>query len=602
VYALVGLNESGKTTVLEAIDHFQPTTAGEISPKQVGGWTPADPHLLIPIAERTNFTGTITIRCGIELEENDVDDVRAYLKRQDGYRLLSLGRQIEIADTYTYRDSTFTARSSIWTDLVGAGHLKQGKVERELTYAKDVARWNLTANFLRARLPTIWYFPNFLFDFPEKIYIEAEAGESASNKFYRALFQDILGSLPRDLSVAKHVIERARSSKRSDQENLQQVLLEMGRNVTETVVRSWNRIFKEDPMSQKRVQIDLDEDPSVGVNAEGLPNPPKLWVRFRLEDADGLFSVSERSLGFRWFFVYLLITTYRGRRRGDTNDMLFVFDEPASNLHQTAQKALLASFAELSAKAPVIYTTHSHHLINPAWLGTTFVVANEGLDPDRVSADYTADRTDIHVTPYRQFAARHPDQTNYFQPILDVLDYAPSDLELVPEVTMVEGKSDFYLLSYYQDVIAQREKRVPLLPGGGAGSLDNVIQLYLGWARPFVALLDSDREGKAQLTRYANKFGRIVTPHLASLADVSGRPEATGIESILSDEDKLAFQRLIEPTASTYNKKMLALGVQEALATRHVITLSPDAATALNDVLSSLASKLDEVRTSLQIG
>ena len=51
--------------------------------------------------------------------------------------------------------------------------------------------------------------------------------------------------------------------------------------------------------------------------------------------------------------------------------MLFLFDEPASNLHPTAQAALLASLEKLSENAVVIYTTHSHHLINPLWLETT---------------------------------------------------------------------------------------------------------------------------------------------------------------------------------------------------------------------------------------
>jgi hypothetical protein len=211
------------------------------------------------------------------------------------------------------------------------------------------------------------------------------------------------------------------------------------------------------------VRIDLDEDPVDGVDALGEPLPSRLWIRFRLEDADGLFSVSERSLGFRWFFVYLLLTTYRGARKASTSDMLFLFDEPASNLHQTAQRALLSSLGELSQRAVIIYTTHSHHLIEPAWLGTTFVVANKGADPDVVTADFTADRTDIHLTPYRQFAAQHPDQSHFFQPILDVLDYAPSDLELVSEVAMVEGKSDFYLLEYFQRIVLElRACRMPL--------------------------------------------------------------------------------------------------------------------------------------------
>ena len=41
IYTLVGLNESGKTTILEGIDLFKPVTDDEleVSPKQLAGWT-----------------------------------------------------------------------------------------------------------------------------------------------------------------------------------------------------------------------------------------------------------------------------------------------------------------------------------------------------------------------------------------------------------------------------------------------------------------------------------------------------------------------------------------------------------------------------------
>jgi len=56
---------------------------------------------------------------------------------------------------------------------------------------------------------------------------------------------------------------------------------------------------------------------------------------------------------------------------------LFLLDEPASNLHSTAQAQLLKSFEKLPS---LIYTTHSHHMINPKWLEGTYVVKNEGLN------------------------------------------------------------------------------------------------------------------------------------------------------------------------------------------------------------------------------
>jgi predicted ATP-dependent endonuclease of OLD family len=374
------------------------------------------------------------------------------------------------------------------------------------------------------------------------------------------------------------------------------LLLDAGRHVTKSVVSSWNQIFHKS-ISEKKVRIEWGTDPVESPNPEE-PIPDKVWIHFSIEDSDGFFAIGERSLGFRWFFVYLMITKYRGSRKGSSKDMLFLFDEPASNLHPTAQRALLASLRDISRKAVIIYTTHSHHLVDPTWLGTTFVVTNKGLDAADVSADFNATRTDIQVMPYREFAGKHPEQSRFFQPILDVLEYTPSNLELVPDAIMVEGKSDFYLLSYYEQVCSDlpENERLSLMPGGGAGTLDSPIQLYLGWSRPFVALLDSDEEGKKQVERYTTKFGRIIEGNMITLAQASEKAAASGIESLLEDDDKLKFQRIIDPSAAAYNKKTLLLGVQEALIARNDVGLSASSLKALATTTQSLRERLQAVK------
>jgi hypothetical protein len=279
--------------------------------------------------------------------------------------------------------------------------------------------------------------------------------------------------------------------------------------------------------------------------------------------------------------------------------MVFLFDEPASNLHQTAQKALLRSVRELAEHAVVIYTTHSHHLIEPEWLGTTFVVINRGVDPSVVSAESAARATDIIAVPYRQFAASNPKQSQYFQPILDVLDYAPSKLEMVPAVVMTEGKTDFYLLSYFQTVIFDipERKRLAFMPGGGAGSLTEPMRLYLSWGRPFVALLDSDPAGRREATRYSGLFGRIVDGRLLDLATLSGKPEVRGMESLLPEQDRLKIQRIGDPASTTGNKDAFARGLQEALLTGQRVAISATGKRRVEKVTEGLRQALETAKS-----
>jgi AAA15 family ATPase/GTPase len=67
VITLVGLNESGKTTILEAISHFL-TNEGTISEGEDGKRT-SDRLSLVPIANKANFTGKITIRGKSQLDK-----------------------------------------------------------------------------------------------------------------------------------------------------------------------------------------------------------------------------------------------------------------------------------------------------------------------------------------------------------------------------------------------------------------------------------------------------------------------------------------------------------------------------------------------------
>lgn len=218
---------------------------------------------------------------------------------------------------------------------------------------------------------------------------------------------------------------------------------------------------------------------------------------------------------------------------------------------------------------------------------------NAGSDPSVLTADVVARRTDIRVEGLHHFAAQHPGRSHYFQPVLDVLGYAPSQLELVPSVVMVEGKTDYYLLRYFSEIAAPGT--VPLLsflPGTGAGTLLTPIQLYMAWSRDFVVLLDSDRAGTQARRRYEEQLGPLMLTRITDLAAVCGDPDVSAIESVLEHEDRLAFQALVEQSPKTYRKKALAQGIQEALASQKQVLLSEKAAARLRRAITSLAELL----------
>lgn len=222
----------------------------------------------------------------------------------------------------------------------------------------------------------------------------------------------------------------------------------------------------------------------------------------------------------------------------------------------------------------MLYTTHSHHLINPDWLEGTFVVENEGLDYDADEDEYNARNTCITLHRYRDFASQYPYRTTYFQPVLDVLDYQPSKLENVPNVVMVEGKNDFYTLRYFYRSVGSQLRALHLLPGGGAGSLDDVIRLYLAWGREFVILLDSDAAGTKGKRRYEEKFGGVLKDKVFTLEDIDPKWKNIDMEFLLDEQERLAVQNSTYPAATEFNKTQFNRALQELFLTKKQVPLS----------------------------
>jgi len=231
--------------------------------------------------------------------------------------------------------------------------------------------WRSALVFLRVRLPRIVYFPTFLFDFPDRIYPEGD--DSEINAYYVQVIQDVLDSQGDGLNVQKHIIERIAKVRkehetpatffpflfqRDEKKQIGAVLQKASNEMSSVIFGSWNEILGRN-VTGKRVQIDwlLDGDKS---------NAPCLELS--IVDGQSKYSLSERSLGFRWFFSFLLFTQFRRNRKND-RATLFLFDEPAANLHSKAQMKLLDSFARIAhGSTYIIYSTHSHDMVNPLWL------------------------------------------------------------------------------------------------------------------------------------------------------------------------------------------------------------------------------------------
>lgn len=344
VYVLVGLNESGKTTILEALNFFNAKSGRErLDALELPGYTVKDVHDLIPIGQRSNFNDATKLTMGYILDADDNKSIRDYLREKLRFEMANDITGFSINQAYQFTASKFDETQPPPTRTIEfEGHkiTTKGKLARMLTKLEG-DDLQTAVEYVETLLPSVLYFPNFLFEFPDKIYLEPTAEtrpDDAQHAFYRTVLQDVLEAVGEGANLHTHVLARAKSGSLPDKRALQAALLRMGSHISKTVFTSWNNIFKR-KLGNKEVVVDIDSDEA------------GLWfLQLRIKDANELYSISERSLGFQWFFAFLLLTQYRGSRAKAPTDVLFLFDEPASNLHPSAQNPTVRKLWRVSGQ------------------------------------------------------------------------------------------------------------------------------------------------------------------------------------------------------------------------------------------------------------
>ena len=567
VFTLVGLNESGKTTILEALDFFQ---------KDI---RESDRHTLIPKSKKVNFNDKISVSAELELDENDEEAIRVFAK-DIGFIIEQPIKKVSITKSYIYKNSKYQDKEKLWGISI-IGKPKKSRKTRKLNSQDE--RWQKIIGFIgRELVPPIIYWPNFLVNFPNKISLREEENESREQEFYRNVVQDILDSLNNNLTIEEHLIQRIESGSEEDKEALEAVLNKMSEKITDVVLKSWENIFGK---LNTRRQIVIKP-----VTIEKDTGSKHHFLEIKLKIGTEQYQIQELSLGFRWFFAFLLFTEFRKYRSKDRGEILFLLDEPASNLHSTAQNKLLEMFSKIISKSKLVYTTHSHHLINSTWLEGVYIVRNRALNYKTI--DYDSSKTDIEAVPYRQFVSEYPDQETYFKPILDSLDYKPSDLELVPNIVIVEGKNDFYTFKYLNEVVLDNKfSKLNFYPGNGAGKNDRVVRLYLAWGRNFIIFMDSDEAGLKAKEKYIKEIGKIIENKIIVISDINNRWQNISTEDLFTENEKKKVVQAINPS-SRVSKHSFNSAIQNLLFLKQKVNFNKTTIKKFEKIFEFLKSNL----------
>jgi ABC-type Mn2+/Zn2+ transport system ATPase subunit len=505
IITLVGLNESGKTTIMEAIKAFYELIKGKtLTENEKNSFRP----------KGIDFTGNIIISSDLTLELEDLAKITTYINKLTFPHEATVdSTNLNYAYNFVYNLHNFKEQKiiAIFEITIKVKNEADKYISHKLS-KYDKPKWDAILKYIREQLiPEIIYYEDFVFNIPEEIIypnptLSNTRIELEKNSVWQLVLDDILKVCNSNFTSFNDMVVKIWTS---DNETALNRISQLEEILNRKITKSWKDLFKNESKSVnfKEIKIILKTDTT------------DLKISFKVKTDDGkLFSINDRSKGCRWFFSFLIFTEFRKKR---SKNILFLLDEPASNLHSSAQSKILDAIKELSLEAIVIYSTHSHHLINPNWLPGAYIVINDKISDETLRGEMTFQNSSkINMTKYFNYIGQGKGKTkiSYFQPILDALDYAPSFIESIPNIVLTEGKNDWYGFNYINETILGRSK-INFYPGSGKDSLGDIIRLYLAWGQNFVVILDGDAASTKSKKVYTDEFHPFLDNKIFTLKD-----------------------------------------------------------------------------------
>lgn len=499
VTALVGMNESGKTSALEVIaktNYFQDDEdfkfnlthdyprrekkkvekSGE-NPKAVTCTYQISDDLISVIESEVGKnvlkTREFSITYRYDNNERTFGSISADKKKFIEHKTKELG----IASNAT-TEKLLKVTTADEFDEVAASFKDEGYVDGFKSLKKYFQfKWSfdnpieeyVTRVFLDPRIPKFLYYDEY-YSLPSRISIQKlEKNQLEDNEYKtaKALFE------LSDINT-KELIES---------EDFEDFIAEL--EATEAIISDelfnyWstnsnlNITFRID----KRIETDQHNNKRI---AEHI-------LDIRVKGKNVSLPLRNRSKGFNWFFSFLV--WFKKIQEDADNQYILLLDEPGLNLHASAQADLLRFLEDLSIKYQIIYTTHSPFMIQPGKLNRVRTVLE--TDNGSIISDSIQEKDPKTLFPL-QAALGYDIAQNLFVSSKNLL---------------VEGVSDLIILTTISGILESSKREylnpdITIVPTGGLEKVATFISLLRGSQLEIACLLDSytDATGKAKMDK-----------------------------------------------------------------------------------------------------
>ena len=496
---LLGVNESGKTSILKAIESFDHSN------------DPADAKAAFQrIRNKKQLDSVASVECDILVEasgDKSISKIAQDVTEDEATSfILKAPHVMTITREFTFENAVYVK------DFYKLDSQTLKKISPRLS---DAQADKLCREILK-KSPLIIYFEDFKDHIPD--YLHTDPENVNYNRNWVSTLEGLFYHADKNVTV-----KQFESIK--DQNARNTALNRVNNALNKQFTSRWNRKLK-GTKTIDRVEVLYD-------------NSTKLFKFTAVgKDKETVFDIEERSKGASWYLTFLLKTEFRKKRLSlDHGQTLYLIDEPGSNLHSTAQSNMVHDFRTLSSDSVVIYTTHSQHLIDKANLSNVYIVKPKGES--------------IHAERFQDYVKGKKIDTTFYQPIIDALEVQPFSLDMSwNKALVVEGVSDYTAYRLLFESVLKKKLDFVIMPGTSASNLGTLLSLHIGWGAKVMTLLDYDNAGREEQEKYKTAFPNI-DRYIQTLDD-TGLADSNKfrLENLFLEDDKEAILSLASMTKS----------------------------------------------------
>jgi energy-coupling factor transporter ATP-binding protein EcfA2 len=567
VTALVGKNESGKTTILKALHRLNPANGDSKKFDLVTEY----PRWRLARDRRNdqNIESTSPVTAEFAVEQSDIDALGAMLpapllpvSKVFAARTYSNQYQVWIeADTRALIEAAgadasvdsgdvedLAAEESLDAAIAKAKELSKAlkteepprsKVLGGFPAAAEKYRYQLGPGMLleqdqldavARRLPSFFYFSNYS-TLPGETDLTVLAQKLEANEALSDKEQTVVSLLAHAGVAPADFLDTNYDSRKAE---LQAAAVDLSREV----FKYWR--------ANTDLEVVFGDDNVPVIESPNLPPVNHRMLKIELRDGrhgNVETNFATRSTGFQWFFSFFAaFSEYLHTNK----PVVVLLDEPGTSLHGEAQKDFVTYiFDELGASKQTLYTTHSQFMVDPTVYEKLRAVHDRATRADQEAG--------VEVSRVNLKADRET-----VLPIESALGYSISQHLFIGsgQHLLVEGSSDFIFLMRMSAFMESQKKpilspKLAIIPVGGISNMPAFVAL-MGRRLGVSVLVDGEKSSSVlERTRNAAKQNSVPANRIVSVGEVdSFLPRDGDIEDLFAASDYLklynwAFRRSI---------------------------------------------------------